>query len=484
MGEEINLMPRTFEEHAQQILTRYHTDPTEWPVTKGLTEGGDVVEQALPQPITHLATHELRSFDVAVGYLDLRRFTWKTFVDDARDTARLAQAFAIQCAEIVADRGGYTIAPRGDGLMFAVGSDGHAPYAKAMCALGIAAFALDMTANALNQWLEAEGLRPVQARAGITYGEEVFSWYALGGGRHLNPTGFSSSFAATCEKNAIAWQVIVGDGARDAVADCGIADLEPHGDPATYTLDGQTQTARMYRWKWEDNGAVRRWAAELPRLVAGRRPDDLDPIDVLGTPDRLGEAARKMLDRKGQVHVNVGHDPGDAVGTPIRSHDFHATTAARPAPSRSRRDASWWRHDPAALKAEKDAVRDALPGFTYEKRQRLPSWVGQLHTASRTYQVRATYWHADRSKLPVVEILHPPDLDADSTTRPMAPEHYSGRLPFGRNVPCVAAPEDWDPPRTTVVDVLAWTADWLLAYEVWCAGYPWTGERIGPEDLV
>lgn len=478
-------MPRTPEEHAQAILNRYHTDPSEWAIDQRLAEPVDAADQGLPEPIAELPTHELRTFDVAVGYLDLRRFTWRTFVDDARDTARLAQAFAIQCAEIVADRSGYTIGPRGDGLMFAVGSDGHAPYAKTMCALGIAAFALDMTANALNQWLEAEGLRPVQARAGLTYGEEVFSWYALGGSRHLNPTGFTSSFAATCEKNATAWQIIVGDGGRDAVAGAAIADLELHGDPATYTLDGRTHTASMHRWKWEDNRTVRRWAAELPRLVAGRRPDDLDAADVLGTPDRLGENADKALDRKGRIHINARGNRRDPTLTSIRPHHFHPTTAtARPGQSRHRRATAWWRRDPAALQAEKDAVRTALPAFTYAKRDGCPSWTGPLHTSSRTYLVRVTYWHHERGQLPVVEILDPPDLDADSTTRPMPPEHYSARLPFGRNVPCVAAPADWDPPRTTVVDVLAWTADWLLAYEAWCAGYRWPGERIGPDDLV
>lgn len=478
-------MPRTPQEHARAIVDRYYTDPADWAVSKRFAETADAPDVGLPPPIAELPTHEFRTFDVAVGYLDLRRFTWRTFVDDARDTARLAQAFAIQCDEIVADRGGYTIAPRGDGLMFAVGSDTPAPYAKTMCALSIAAFALDMTANALNAWLEAEGLRPVQARAGITYGNEEFSWYALGGGRQLNPTGFSSSFAAKCEKDATAWQIIVGDGARDAVADCAIADFEPHGEPATYTLDGVTHTARMHRWKWEENGTVRRWAAELPQLLAGRRPDDLNPVDVLGTPDRLGEHARKTLDRTGQIHVNLGRDRPDRTAAPVRPHQFHPTPLARPSrTAHTRRNAAWWRRDPAALQAEKDAIRTALPAFTYEKRDGHPSWSGPLHTSSRTYQVRVTYWHRDRAQLPVVEILEPADLNADSTTRPMPPEHYSARLPFGRNVPCVAAPTDWDPPRTTVVDVLAWTADWLLAYEAWCAGYRWPGERIGAADLV
>lgn len=144
----------------------------------------------------------------------------------------------------------------------------------------------------------------------------------------------------------------------------------------------------------------------------------------------------------------------------------------------------WWRTHPEWLRADKDAVTAALPDFAYERVDGRPSWTGTLSTGRRRYRVRVTYWHPDRRRLPVVEALDPPDLDADSSTRPMPPEHYSAELPWGRNVPCVAAPEDWDPPRTTVVDVLAWTADWLLAYETWCAGHMWPGERIGRERLV
>lgn len=473
---------RTAEQHAQAILARYRGDSSQQAVAKRFDEARTAPQRQIPDAIAALPTHELQRFDVAVGYIDLRRFTWRTFVDDALDTARLAQSFIVQCAQIIADRGGYVIGARGDGIMFAVGSNGHAPYPKTMCTLGIVAFALDMTQNALNEQLEAQGLRRVQARGGVDYGDVVFGWYLNGDQRELNPNAFPANFASKCEKEANAWQVVIGDQARDAVGDSAIAGFEPHGEPATYTLDGVTHSYRMHRWKWEDNTRVRAWAAQLPKLVAGRRPDDLDPVDVLGTPELLGSDAAKTLDRNGRLHINVGSDQHNTRGnTSVRGHRFHSP-ATTPPPA-VRRDA-WWRAHPQMLRAEKAAMRDALPEFAYEKLDGRPSWVGSLSTSARTYQVRVTFWHHRHDQLPVVEILDPPDLDADSATRPMPPEHFSAELPWGRNVPCVAAPDDWTPPETTVVDVLAWTADWLLAYEAWCSGYLWPGERIGRSNLV
>lgn len=320
-------MARTPDEHAAEILARYRTDPSTIRATKHLGETAMAPQPRFPDAIAALPTYELRSFDVAVGYIDLRKFTWRTFVDDPLGNAKLAQAFIVQCAEIIADRGGYVIGARGDGIMFGVGSDGDAPFPKTMCALGIVAFALDMTQNALNQQLEADGLRPVQARGGVDYGEVVFAWYVNGDQREINPNAFAVNFAAKCEKAANAWQIIVGDTARDVVGDSAIAGFEPHGDPATYTLDGVTRSYRMHRWKWEDNGRARRWAAGLPTLLAGRRPDDLEPVDVLGTPDHLGTDATKTLDRDGRLRVNVGGRSRDVSGeTPVRAHRFHDAT--------------------------------------------------------------------------------------------------------------------------------------------------------------
>lgn len=181
--------------------------------------------------------HEARAFghpafeDLGVGYMafryaavcfiDLRRFTSRSFWDPPEDVVRVSAAVLTELAESVSRHGGHVLGLRGDGVFscFDVSPTESQELlggaAAVGCAVVAAAFALDAVRNALNPLLESSGVEPVQVRAGIDFGRIGFVRVGAGERSEVNVEGFAANCASKCEKKALAWEVVVGERCAD-----------------------------------------------------------------------------------------------------------------------------------------------------------------------------------------------------------------------------------------------------------------------------
>lgn len=203
----------------------------------------------------------------AVGFIDLRQFTARTFWDPADEVVRISAAVLTELAESVVRHGGYVLGLRGDGLFafFESPRDPGAARVESGLAVTAAAFALDAVRNALNPLLEADGHQPVKVRAGVDHGRIGFTRIAAAGRSEVNPQGFAANFAARCEKKAGAWEVVAGEG---LAAHLDPADLVTHPEsPARYQRGADERTYRYYHVRWE---RYLRFAAGVTADLAGR----------------------------------------------------------------------------------------------------------------------------------------------------------------------------------------------------------------------
>jgi class 3 adenylate cyclase len=187
----------------------------------------------------------------AVAFIDLRQFTARTFWDPHDEVVRISAAVLTEIAESVVRHGGYVLGLRGDGLFafFEAPNDPAASPLESGLAVTAAAFALDAVRSALNPLLEADGYRPVQVRAGLDHGQIGFTRIAAAGRSEVNPQGFAANFAARCEKTALAWEVVAGEGLAKHLDR---ADLTTHPDsPARYQRDRDQRSYGYYFVRWE-----------------------------------------------------------------------------------------------------------------------------------------------------------------------------------------------------------------------------------------
>jgi class 3 adenylate cyclase len=215
--------------------------------------------KALGHPLFEpLEVGERRSAPIAAVFLDLTNFTGRTFWDDPTEVADLAHAIMTGFIEVVSEFGGFPLGLRGDGL-FAGFGPGYAP-TDVTLALGACAFALNAVQDEVNPWLSARGIEPVQARAGVDYGEITFIRSGSRDHNEVNPIGFAANFAAKCEKKAKSWEVVAGEG---AAAQAGSADLfVPHADsPKSYTRNYETKYYKFFDYRW------RRTLSALPGVL-------------------------------------------------------------------------------------------------------------------------------------------------------------------------------------------------------------------------
>ena len=140
---------------------------------------------------------EMRTAPMAAVFLDLRRFTARTFWDDPVMTASLAHAVLGGFVEVVQQFGGYPLGLRGDGL-FAGFSPGDEQFTAVAALMGCAQ-ALHLVRTEVNPRLQREGIAPVQARAGVDYGDIVFTRTGAVTNSEVNPVGFAANFASKCE---------------------------------------------------------------------------------------------------------------------------------------------------------------------------------------------------------------------------------------------------------------------------------------------
>ena len=136
---------------------------------------------------------------------------------------------------------------RGDGLFAGFGPSAG-PVAAAYAAQAAAA-SLDGVENYLNPRLRGAGLEPVQARAGADYGSATFVRSGTSETSEVNVIGFTSNFAAKCEKAANSWEFVVGEGFAAQIRDHGL--LSQHErSPKSYQRHGERRTYDFFDYKW------------------------------------------------------------------------------------------------------------------------------------------------------------------------------------------------------------------------------------------
>ena len=230
-------------------------------VTKSSAPAADSFRVGHPG-FEHLQLGQSAHCEMASAFIDLSQFTRRTFWDPPSDVARLARAFLDQVARIVQDRGGHVLGLRGDGLLAGFGDVQGQGRPKVACALAACAFALDATQNALNNLLAMRGVEPVIVKAGVDFGRADFTRTGTEQGSEVNVVGFTTNFAAKCEKYANAWEVVIGQGAAQHVAAHDLL-TEHDNSPKSYSRGDDRRYYRFYRFHWP---AIAVEAAEMPEL--------------------------------------------------------------------------------------------------------------------------------------------------------------------------------------------------------------------------
>tara|TARA_B100000686_G_scaffold81080_1_gene87549 strand:- start:133 stop:489 length:357 start_codon:yes stop_codon:yes gene_type:complete len=103
------------------------------------------------------------------------------------------------------------------------------------------------------------GIHPVSARAGIDFGQLTFVRTGNEQTSEINVVGFAANLAAKAEKIANAWEVVVGQGFADHVAN---PDLIPRRDVKVFERNGERRRYPIYDLRW------RRLLPELDGVVS------------------------------------------------------------------------------------------------------------------------------------------------------------------------------------------------------------------------
>lgn len=195
-----------------------------------------------------LEVGEKRTCKMVSVFLDLTDFTARSFWDGAEETADLADGALSGFAYIVTALGGYVLGLRGDGLFAGFGPTADAKVAAA-AALAACAASLDAIQSTVNPRLERTGRVPIQARAGIDFGETTFVRTGTNELSEVNAIGFATNFAAKCEKTALSWEVVAGEGLHDLL---GPAELfTPHAkSPKPYQRNYKVKNYHFYQCNW------------------------------------------------------------------------------------------------------------------------------------------------------------------------------------------------------------------------------------------
>lgn len=232
-------------------------------VEKGMVHasaGNALATRSLGHPdFEDLAIGEQRSANIACVFLDLSKFTGRTFWDGAHETARLANAVSTGFIASVSWFGGFPLGLRGDGLFAGFGPG--TPTVDVLAALGASALALQGVQNEVNPWLERSGMEPIQARAGADFGEVTFVRSGSEQSSEVNQIGFAANFAAKCEKSADAWEVVVGEAMSAHIRDQSLLTQHPDS-PKDYTRNYETKSYRFYDYAWRRGMSIVTTAGE------------------------------------------------------------------------------------------------------------------------------------------------------------------------------------------------------------------------------
>ena len=237
------------DQFARNVLDRYNLlteaggQLTKSARAESLARGSAMPSTGHPD-FDHLGLGESDFCNGVAVFIDLVAFTARTFWDDPGQVVRLNTAVMSQVAAIVKGFGGYILGLRGDGVFACFGDKSvRDPKVAAAVAMAACAFALDATKNSLNELLRMSGIRPVQIRAGADYGRLDFVRIGDQDSSEVNVVGFAANFASKCEKFAMSWEVVVGEGLSNLLP---VDYFTGHpSSPKSYTRDGST---KFYRY--------------------------------------------------------------------------------------------------------------------------------------------------------------------------------------------------------------------------------------------
>jgi adenylate cyclase len=228
-------------------------------------------------PMGHPDFQDLRIGEVgtrfaAAMFLDLRRFTARSFWDPPEEIIRVNVAVVTELAAAVQRHGGYVLGLRGDGV-FACFDGKDRLDNRGVAAFGVAAgaFALDAVRNSLNQLLHDAGIEPVQVRVGLDFGRLDFVRIGSPMGSEVNVLGFAANFASKCEKFANSWEMVAGETLAELLP---MDDISHHEQsPTRYTRDDDTRPYRFYDVSWS---RYLRHVEGIAEQLAGR------PVSAVG----------------------------------------------------------------------------------------------------------------------------------------------------------------------------------------------------------
>ena len=205
-------------------------------------------------PVGHPAFASLRvgetaTCDLAIAFLDMRNMTARSFWEPLGTVTRLSLAVLGQVAEVVEESGGHVLGMRGDGLMAGWGSATSDPDTDVYLSMAACAFSLDAVQGAVNEVLQLSRIAPVQLCAGADWGEVCFARTGTPEASEVNVVGHPANFAAKCEKAALSWEVVVGEGAASRIGNASL--LAPHDrSPKTYEHLGRRRSYSFFQFAW------------------------------------------------------------------------------------------------------------------------------------------------------------------------------------------------------------------------------------------
>jgi adenylate cyclase len=232
---------------------------------------------ASTRPVGHpsfsdLSIGQMETCPLAVAFIDMRRATARSFWEPLPQVARLTIAVLGQVAAVVQESGGHVLGFRGDGLMAGWGDRGSDRHVDVVMAAAASMFSLDAVENGLNETLRMSEIEPVQIRAGMDWGTVCFARTGTVEASEVNIVGHAANFAAKCEKFARAWEIVVGEGAAEALDP---QHLTAHGkSPRTYEHKAQRRAYSFYDLSWRP---MIDQAASAISQVAGDPTKNIDP---------------------------------------------------------------------------------------------------------------------------------------------------------------------------------------------------------------
>ena len=249
-------MARAQDQFAESVMRRINTLRQSDAIIKASRTQAESLRAsaATVPPMGHPDFHDLQIGEVgtrsaAAMFLDLRRFTARSFWDSPDQIIRVNVAVVTELAEAIQRHGGYVLGLRGDGVFACFDGKGRLDD-RGVAAFGVAAgaFALDAVRNSLNHLLRDAGIEPVQVRVGLDFGRLDFVRIGSPMGSEVNVLGFAANFASKCEKIANSWEMVAGETLATLLpAD----DSERHADsPMRYTRGDDTRSYHFYDVSW------------------------------------------------------------------------------------------------------------------------------------------------------------------------------------------------------------------------------------------